>query len=161
MEINEILIFAATAIAGAIIMFIALKLVERGQLSTEQFQRLKEWVIIAVRAARKTLADKSGDAKRDYAAEVLDAVGYNLNDAHVRAVLETTLDEFEEYYPLTTGDSIKTLEGKIDALETALSETEQGPSEESIKKLEEKVTRIESNVKRLNGAMLSGPVLRS
>ena len=133
MEINEILIFAATAIAGAIIMFIALKLVERGQLSTEQFQRLKEWVIIAVRAARKMMADQSGDSKREYAAEVLDAVGYNLNEAHVRAVLEATLDEFEE---------------------TTLSE-------ESIKKLEEKVTIIESNVKRLNSAMLSGPVLRS
>ena len=109
MEINgETLYSVIAGLVGGVFGFLAKTVWIRlkSELTEKQLSRLMDWVIIAVRAARKAMPDKPGSEKLLYAETVLNAAGFDHNDIQVRAVLEATLDELDEEYAIKTLEAI-------------------------------------------------------
>ena len=92
MSVIEIATCLAAGVVGGLIVFITTK----RDVTNEEFDRMRDWVSVAVEAAEKLMEDKTGEEKRVYAGAVLDAVKINIEDIEARAMLEAVVYELEQ-----------------------------------------------------------------
>ena len=95
-DLTEIIIATITLVMGIISTLITKYLIPfiKEKISTEQFNRMKKWVEVAVKAAEQTITDKGmGEAKKAEVLKFLNEKGFTVDFEELDKLIEAAVFE--------------------------------------------------------------------